>query len=149
MEVRQHATGGAAEVRPPAGPAGGRGVPLANHVRLTSPQRSGRTGRGRPLSVKDEVALNTDPSTSLGPYEWAMVEFIRRWYRFGGGTAQEIFEEFGLGEQEFFIRVLDLFQTVVPADARGLTAMAHNEIRKVCRWRMHVTTRSTNCSTAS
>ncbi|WP_006247723.1 hypothetical protein [Mycolicibacterium tusciae] len=149
MEVGQDDTGGAAHARPPAVPAGRRGAPVANHVRVTLPQRSGSPRRGRPLSVKDEVALNTDPPTRLGPYEWAIVEFIRRWYRFGGGSAQEIFEEFGLDEQEFFTRALDLFQTVVPADALGLTAMVHHEIHKVCRWRLHLCTRSTNCSTAS
>lgn len=149
MEVGQDDTGGAAHARPPAVPAGRRGAPVANHVRVTLPQRSGSPRRGRPLSVKGEVALHTDPPTSLGRYEWAMVEFIRRWYRFGGGSARDIFEEFGLGEHEFFIRVLDLVQAVASADAPGLTAMAHNDIRKVCRWRLHILAPSTNCSTAS
>ena len=99
------------------------------------------------MSVKDEVALNSDPPTQLGRYERAIVEFIRRWYRFGGGSAQDIFEEFGLGEQEFFTRALDLFQAVASADALGLPAMAHNDIRKVCRWRLHILAPSTNCST--
>jgi hypothetical protein len=78
-----------------------------------------------------------------------MVEFIRRWYRFGGGSAREIFEEFGLDEHEFFIRVLDLLQTAVSADALGLSAMAYNEIRKVCRSRLLAPARSTNFSTTS
>ncbi|WP_006247377.1 hypothetical protein [Mycolicibacterium tusciae] len=149
METGQRATGGAGEAPPPAGPAGRRGAPAAKHTRLTLPQRNGTPGRARPLSVKGEVALHTDPPTSLGRYEWAMVEFIRRWYRFGGGSARDIFEEFGLGEHEFFIRVLDLVQAVASADAPGLPAMAHNDIRKVCRWRLHILAPSTNCSTAS
>ncbi|AGB22248.1 hypothetical protein Mycsm_01869 [Mycobacterium sp. JS623] len=149
METGQRATGGAGEAPPPAGPAGRRGAPAAKHTRLTLPQRDGTPGRGRPLCVKGDVALKADPPTSLGRYEWAMVEFIRRWYRFGGGSARDIFEQFGLGEQEFFTRVLDLVQAVAPAEALGLPAMAHNDIRKVCRWRLHILAPSTNRSTSA
>lgn len=37
-------------------------------------------------------------------YERAIIDFIRRWHRFGGGSARDIFEEFGLSEHEFFSR---------------------------------------------
>src|SRR6476660_4575653 len=44
-------------------------------------------------------------------YERAMIEFIRRWHRFGGGSARDIFREFGLAERVFFRRTLELLQT--------------------------------------
>jgi hypothetical protein len=43
--------------------------------------------------------------------ERAMIEFIRRWHRFGGGSAQDIFAEFGLAEHEFFRRTLEILQS--------------------------------------
>ena len=40
-----------------------------------------------------------------------MIQFIGRWHRFGGGSARDIFVEFGLAEHEFFRRTLELLQT--------------------------------------
>jgi hypothetical protein len=43
-------------------------------------------------------------------YERALIEFIRRWHRFGGGPARDIFAEFGLAEHEFFVEHLSCFR---------------------------------------
>jgi len=67
-------------------------------------------------------------------YERAMIEFIRRWHRFGGGPARDIFE-FGLAEHEFFRRTLELLQTRPFA---GINEETADYIRKVCRWRVSV-----------
>ena len=68
-------------------------------------------------------------------YERAMIEFIRRWHRFGGGSARDIFAEFGLVEHEFFGRTLELLQTRPFAEMTDETV---EYIRKVCRWRLSV-----------
>jgi hypothetical protein len=65
--------------------------------------------------------------------ERAMIEFIRRWHRFGGGPARDIFAEFGLAEHEFFRRTLELFQT---GPFAGINEETAEYIRKVCRWRL-------------
>ncbi|TQR84316.1 hypothetical protein D8S82_22480 [Mycobacterium hodleri] len=78
-----------------------------------------------------------DSPPSYGSYEKAMLEFVRRWHRFGGGSAQDIFVEFGLNEQEFFSRVLHLVGAAAPAGP-GVASTADNQIRKVCRWRLSV-----------
>jgi hypothetical protein len=66
-------------------------------------------------------------------YERSMIEFIRRWHRFGGGFARDIFVEFGLAEHEFFSRTLALLQAGV---FTGMTEETAESIRKVCRWRL-------------
>ena len=66
-------------------------------------------------------------------YERAMIEFIRRWHRFGGGSARDIFREFGLAERVFFRRTLELLQTRPFAEMTDETV---EYIRKVCRWRV-------------
>jgi hypothetical protein len=66
-------------------------------------------------------------------YERAMIEFIRRWHRFGEGSGRGIFAEFGLAEHEFFRRTLELLQTGAFA---GINAETAENIRKVCRWRL-------------
>jgi hypothetical protein len=46
--------------------------------------------------------------TTADRFEQDMVEFVFRWSCYGGGSAAEIFEEFGLPEVEFFRRVFVL-----------------------------------------
>jgi hypothetical protein len=69
--------------------------------------------------------------------ERSMIEFIRRWHRFGGGFARDIFVEFGLAEHEFFGRTLALLQT---GTFTGMTEETAESIRKVCRWRLSTAT---------
>ena len=80
-------------------------------------------------------AGNRDETIAAGGvgYERAMIEFIRRWHRFGGGSARDIFVEFGLAEHEFFRRTLELLQTGPFAEIDDETV---EYIRKVCRWRL-------------
>ena len=80
-------------------------------------------------------AADRADTTQAGPadYERAMIDFIRHWHRFGGGTARYIFAEFGLPEHEFFSRTLDLLQTRL---FTGMTEETVEYIRKVCRWRL-------------
>ncbi len=82
-------------------------------------------------------AGHRDETTEAGGIgdERAMIEFIRRWHRFGGGSARDIFVEFGLAEHEFFRRTLELLQTRPFA---GINEETADYIRKVCRWRLSV-----------
>ena len=91
------------------------------HQRNSSPTRWGS-------GVRHE---STDPGGVCG--ERAMIEFIRRWHRFGGGSAGDIFAEFGLAEHEFFSRTLELLQI---GHFGGISDEAAEHIRKVCRWRL-------------
>jgi hypothetical protein len=80
-------------------------------------------------------AADRDETTEAGRAddERSMIDFIRHWHRFGGGTARDIFVEFGLPEHEFFSRTLELLQTrLFP----GMTEDTAAYIRKVCRWRL-------------
>ena len=71
--------------------------------------------------------------------ERAIIEFIRRWHRFGGGSALDIFEEFGLSEHEFFTKAIELLGSV---GASGVSEETAIRIRKVCRWRLSVRSQS-------
>ena len=86
-------------------------------------------------SANRRGAGNRDETTEAGRAgdERSMIEFIRRWHRFGGGSARDIFVEFGLPEHEFFGRTLELLQTGLFA---GMTDETAEYIRKVCRWRL-------------
>jgi len=68
-------------------------------------------------------------------YERAILDFIRRWHRFGGGSARDIFEEFGLSEHEFFSKTIELLGST---GAWGVSEETAIRIRKVCRWRLSV-----------
>jgi hypothetical protein len=84
------------------------------------------------------AAVNRAETTEAGraDYERSMIDFIRSWHRFGGGSARDIFVEFGLPEHEFFRRTLELLQTRLFA---GMTEDTAEYIRKVCRWRLSAT----------
>ena len=73
-------------------------------------------------------------------YERAIIDFIRRWHRFGGGSALDIFEEFGLSEHEFFTKTIELLES---AGASSVSEEAAMRIRKVCRWRLSVRSHTT------
>ena len=84
-------------------------------------------------------ASNRDETTDAGrgACERSIIEFIRRWHRFGGGSARDIFAEFGLAEHEFFGRTLETLQTGL---FTGMTEETADYIRKVCRWRLSTAT---------
>ena len=81
-------------------------------------------------------AADRDETTEAGRagYERAMIDFIRHWHRFGGGSTRDIFVEFGVPEHEFFSRTLELLQT--RRLFTGMTEETAEYIRKVCRWRL-------------
>jgi hypothetical protein len=62
-----------------------------------------------------------------------MLDFARRWYPYGGGSAEDILVEFGIGERDYFKRltgVLDAYE----AGPDGDTVVA--AIREVCTRRL-------------
>jgi hypothetical protein len=63
-----------------------------------------------------------------------MLDFIRCWYRYGGGSAEDIFIRFGVTADLFFGRVDAAIAQQRPS--RSLPAQEIAEIRNVCRRRM-------------
>jgi hypothetical protein len=61
-----------------------------------------------------------------------LVEFAQRWYPFGGGSAEDIFIEFGLPEAVYFQRLSDVLYAGEP----GLSPDAHAAIRRICNHRL-------------
>ena len=84
------------------------------------------TGRGS--SHRDETI-----EPGVVGCERAIIEFIQRWHRFGGGSARDIFAEFGLAEHEFFRRTLEILQT---GPFAGMNEETAEYVRKVFRWRL-------------
>ncbi len=82
----------------------------------------------------EPACVGTWSSRNVGHHR-AMIDFIRHWHRFGGGSARDIFAEFGLTEHEFFTKTLDLLEST---GAPGVSEETANRIRKVCRWRLSV-----------
>jgi hypothetical protein len=61
-------------------------------------------------------------------------------HRFGGGSARDIFAEFGLSEHEFFTKTIELLGST---GASGVSEETAIQIRKVCRWRLSVRSHTT------
>jgi len=66
-------------------------------------------------------------------FELAMIEHGRRWWAFGGGSRDQIFEEFGLSEEQFFRRLLDL---VTNHPVTSLDRRTSDRIRGTCLRRL-------------
>ncbi|ANS27943.1 hypothetical protein WSS_A41720 [Rhodococcus opacus M213] len=62
-----------------------------------------------------------------------MVDFERRWYRHGGGPADDIRTEFGLPATTFFRRLEDLLETDPPDT---ITQSEASKMLRVCRRRL-------------
>ena len=79
-------------------------------------------------------AGNRDETTAAGRagYERNMLEFIRRWHRFGGGSTRDIYVSLVLLSTSFLV-TLELLQTGLFAEMTDETV---EYIRKVCRWRV-------------
>ena len=75
--------------------------------------------------------LSTDP-TDPSETDLAMVAFLRRWYVYGGGRAEDILVEFGLTPHEFFGRVKVLLENGVRVTDRALV----EPMLTVCRKRL-------------
>jgi hypothetical protein len=63
-----------------------------------------------------------------------MVDFARRWYPYGGGSAEDILVEFGIGERDFFQRLADVLDSNQAARQDDENIVA--EIRQVCTRRL-------------
>lgn len=62
------------------------------------------------------IALMTVTKDNLPVDHAEMVDFARRWYPYGGGTAEDILVEFGIGEHEYFRRLTEIIDGLQPAD---------------------------------
>jgi hypothetical protein len=62
-----------------------------------------------------------------------MLEFARRWYPYGGGSAEDILIEFGIGERDYFKRLTDVLEAR-EAGSDGDAVVA--AIREVCTRRL-------------
>lgn len=62
-----------------------------------------------------------------------LLAFAIAWYRYGGGSAEDIFVEFGLTETTYFQRLLTVVlgsDTTVPADVRAaITAICEHRLQ--------------------
>ncbi|MEU9823065.1 hypothetical protein ACIGG9_29585 [Pseudonocardia alni] len=71
---------------------------------------------------------------AYGPAD--LVGFARRWFRYGGGPAEEIVARFGVPPRVYFRELLDtLDRSEEPADAASWTV---REMRRVARNRLWV-----------
>lgn len=63
--------------------------------------------------MEHDVVISAPP-VRVGPPRIArateIVEFVHRWYRFGGGSAGDIFVQFGVTADVFFKRALRLLR---------------------------------------
>ena len=62
-----------------------------------------------------------------------LLEFAERWYPFGGGSAEDIFVEFGLTVDAYFERLSD----ALDADVGGLSPAVHEALQRICNQRLH------------
>lgn len=61
-----------------------------------------------------------------------LVEFAEQWYPFGGGSAEDIFVEFGLTVDAFFERLSD----ALDVGAGGLSPEVHEALQRICNQRL-------------
>jgi hypothetical protein len=61
-----------------------------------------------------------------------MLDFARRWYPYGGGSAEDILVEFGIGERDYFKRLTDVLDAQAGPDGDAVVAA----IREVCTRRL-------------
>lgn len=57
-----------------------------------------------------------------------ILDFARRWLPYGGGTAEDILVEFGIGEREYFRRLGEILDGVVGADVDPTTVAAMKQV---------------------
>ena len=62
-----------------------------------------------------------------------LLTFAMQWYRYGGGSGEDIFVEFGLTEAAYFQRLLVL----VSDGATGLPADVRAAVAAICEHRLH------------
>ncbi|ORM33444.1 DUF3263 domain-containing protein [Williamsia sp. 1135] len=57
-----------------------------------------------------------------------ILDFARRWYPYGGGTAEDILVEFGIAEREYFRRLSDILDGNEAADVDRSTFAAMKQV---------------------
>lgn len=80
------------------------------------------------------LAVQTCGMTSrIAPADHArLVEFAEQWYPFGGGSAEDIFVEFGLTPEAYFERLSDALDVGIA----GLSSEVHEALRRICNQRL-------------
>ncbi|CAM3105010.1 hypothetical protein DFJ75_3667 [Williamsia muralis] len=73
-------------------------------------------------------------TSRIAPADHArLLEFAERWYPFGGGSAEDIFVEFGLTVDAYFERLSD----ALGAGLGGLAPEVHEALQRICNQRLH------------
>lgn len=62
------------------------------------------------------IAVMTVTKGNLPVDHAEMLDFARRWYPYGGGTAEDILVEFGIGEREYFRRLTEIIDGLRSSD---------------------------------
>lgn len=59
----------------------------------------------------------------------AMIDFLARWYRLGGGRDGDIWNAFGLSPREYFTRVLEVqADHLAPSTLAGIRSVARRRL---------------------
>ena len=66
----------------------------------------------------------------------AMIDYLRRWYQYGGGSDDDIFVTFGVSSRAFFSDLLALLDNW---EGSALSARERTSMQKVCRARLWLT----------
>lgn len=69
----------------------------------------------------------------LSEQTYSLLAFAQLWMPFGGGSAEDIWERFGIVEREYFTRVQRLLDE--PA-ATALEPQVRDQLRQVCATRL-------------
>lgn len=66
---------------------------------------------------------------------FAMIDFLRRWRHYGGGSTEDIFTEFGLPADTFFTRLATILETDPPENVTSSDKVA---MLQICRQRLRL-----------
>lgn len=69
----------------------------------------------------------------MSPEAQELLDFEVRWYSLGGGPSQQIHEQFGMSDRDYFIRVNDLLEKEPP---ETLSSVVVDRMRGVVRRRL-------------
>ncbi|MBX8689324.1 hypothetical protein ACP6C7_14445 [Mycolicibacterium septicum] len=99
-------------------------------------QQPSDDGRRRSTHVRSSMNLTfgAGAHSPTDAFERGMIDFVRRWEPYGGGSASDIYESFGMRESAFFARALALLDTDYVASHFDSTVT--HRIRDVCLLRL-------------
>jgi hypothetical protein len=81
------------------------------------------------------IGLMTITGNDLPTGHIEMLEFARRWSPYGGGDAEDILVEFGIGEREYFQRLTRILDEV-EATAGDADLQLYASLRRVATGRL-------------